>query len=227
MPVKVLIVDDMKGFLDLETSFLSRTDCTVLKAANGLEALRIAKTEKPDIVFLDLEMPVMNGLECCRFIKSDVDLKDMPVVIVTASSKEEECFRAGCNSYLRKPVDEEIFFAEIKKFVQIQERSDPRVDADIPVTVSFRGTKTPGTARNISRSGLMLETNEPFGVGSVISLDFVFPDSKDKVKTKAIIVRHAKIIGTGADGFGVRFLEISEKQQMLINSFLDAQLQER
>lgn len=224
MPVKVLIVDDMKGFLDLETSFLNRTDCTVFKAANGLEALRIAKSERPDIVFLDLEMPVMNGLECCRFIKSDVDLKDVPVVIVTASSKEEECFRAGCNAYLRKPVDEDIFLTEIKKFVQIKERSDPRVDTDIPVNVSFKGTKTQGAARNISRSGLMLETNEPFGVGSVITIDFVLPDSKDKVKTKAIIVRHAKIMSTGSDGFGIRFFEISEKQQMLVNSFIDARL---
>ncbi len=226
MPVKVLIVDDMKGFLDLETSFLNRTDCTVYKAGNGLEALRIAKTEKPDIVFLDLEMPVMNGLECCRFIKSDVDLKDMPVVIVTASSKEEECYRAGCNSYLRKPIDEDVFLTEIKKFVQIKERSDPRVDGDIPVSVTFKGTKTSGTARNISRSGIMLESNEPFGVGSVISIEFALPDNKDKVKTKAMIVRHAKIKDTGADGFGLRFFEISEKQQIAINSFIDAQLKE-
>lgn len=218
MPVKVLIVDDLKNFLDLETSFLSRTDCTVLKAANGLEALRIAKDEKPDIIFLDLEMPVMNGIECCRFIRNDVDLKNMPVVIVTASSKEEECYRVGCSSYLQKPIDEEIFLKEIRKYVQIKVRNDQRFDVSIPVSVSFKGTKTPGLIKNMSKSGVMLESNEPFGIGSTVTLDFSLPDRKEKIKIKAMIVRLAR---GDSPSFGLSFFETSEKHQIIINSFID------
>lgn len=223
MPVKVLIVDDLRSFLDLETSFLNRTDCSVLKATNGLEALRIAKTEKPNIVFLDLEMPVMNGIECCRFIKTDVDLKDTPVVIVTASSKEEECYKAGCSSYLRKPIDEDIFLNEIKKFVPIKVRNDHRFEVSIPATVSFKGTKTSGMVRNISKSGLFLESREPFGIGSTINVDFLLPDRKDKVKTKAIVVRMGKGKSSEDNGFGLSFFEIAEKYQLAINSFIDDQ----
>lgn len=223
MAVKVLIVDDMKKFLDLQTSFLKRTDCTVFKALNGLEALRIAKTEKPDIIFLDLEMPVMNGIECCRFIRADVDIKDMPIVIVTASEKEEECYKAGCSSYLRKPIDEDIFLTEIQKYVKIAVRREPRIEASIPVNVSFKGSKTAGTALNISRSGILLESNEPFAIGSNLSVEFTLSGKKDKIKAKAIIVR----IGTGSSAsysnFGLSFSDISEKHQNLLDSFLNEQ----
>lgn len=224
MPIKVLIVDDRRGFLDLETSFLKRTECIILKANNGLEALRIAKSEKPDIVFLDLEMPVMNGIECCRFIKSDVALKDTPVVIVTAIHKEEECYSAGCSSYLRKPIDEDIFLSEIKKFVQIKERNEPRLDVTIPASVVFKWTRTAGTIRDISKSGILLETEEPFGIGSIITVDFALPDRKDRVKIRGIVVRDA----TGKSpykGVGLNFFETDEKkQQSVINSFIDEQL---
>jgi uncharacterized protein (TIGR02266 family) len=221
MAVKVLIVDDMKSFLDLETSFLKRTDCTVLKALNGLEALRMAKDEKPDIVFLDLEMPVMNGVECCRFIKSDAEIKHIPIVIVTASEKEEECYKAGCNSYLRKPIDEGIFLTEIQKFVSIVVRKDPRVDIELPVSVSYKGTKTPGTALNLSRGGLLLETKEPFAVGSKVTVDFSLPDVKQKIKLKAMVVRTGKGRAPEYSSLGISFVDIGDKHQSSIDSFIE------
>ncbi|MBI4824370.1 MAG: response regulator [Nitrospirae bacterium] len=223
MSVKVLVVDDSKSFLDLETSFLKRSECTVLKATNGLEALRIAKAEKPDIVFLDLEMPVMNGIECCRFIKSDIELKDMPVVILTSSFKESECYAAGCSSYLRKPVDEDIFISEIKKFIPIKERTDPRFKVSMPVNIKFKGTGSSGTAKNISRFGILLITESPFAIGSSVGLEFSLPDSKDKIKTKGIVIREARD-DSGASGFGVRFFETLDKDQSAIDSFIAKQI---
>ena len=224
MAIKVLIVDDMKNFLDLETSFLRRTDCSVLKALNGLEALRLAKTEKPDIIFLDLEMPVMNGIECCRFIKSDAEIKHIPIVIVTASEKEEECYKAGCSSYVRKPIDEDRFLSEIQKFVKLVVRKDPRIDVEIPANAVFKGTKTPGTVINISRSGLLIETNEPFAVGTKLSLDFSLPGNNKKIKVKAMIVRLTKARRPDFTGFGINFSDLEEKYRNAIESFIEAQI---
>lgn len=224
MAVKVLIVDDMRNFLDLESSFLRRTDCTILKALNGLEALRLAKSEKPDIVFLDLEMPVMNGIECCRFIKSDNELKHIPIVIVTASEKESECYKAGCNSYVRKPIDEDRFFSEIQKFVKVLVRKDPRIEVELPVNATFKGTKTQGTATNISRGGLLFETKEPFAVGTKLTIDFCFPGDKEKIKAKAMVVRVTKARTAELGGIGISFMELIEKHQSAIESFIEAQL---
>lgn len=218
MSIKVLIVDDMKSFLDLETSFLKRTDCSLFKAVNGLDALRIAKAEKPDVIFLDLEMPVMNGIECCRFIKSDVDLKNIPVVIITASTKEEECYKAGCNSYVRKPVDEDRFLTEIKKFVQIKERNDRRVSVSLSANVNFKGSKTPGTILNISKSGMLLDTREPFAVGTAVTVDFALPEAKSRIKAKAMVVRTVSEDGK----FGLTFSDMDEKHQTTLNVFIDA-----
>ncbi len=227
MPVKVLIVDDMKNFLDLETSFLKRIDCTIFKALNGLEALRIAKDEKPDIVFLDLEMPVMNGIECCRLIRSDKQIKDTPIVIVTVSEKEQECYKAGCNSYLRKPINEDIFIAEIQKFVKVNVRKDQRVEISLPVNVTFKGTKTQGTALNISRSGLLLESREPFAIGTKITVDFSIPDSKQKIKVNSVVVRMIKGRTPEYSEFGLNFVKVNEKQQSLLDSFIKEKVQNR
>jgi CheY-like chemotaxis protein/Tfp pilus assembly protein PilZ len=225
MPVKVLIVDDMRSFLDLETSFLKRADCTIIKAVNGLEALRLAKSEKPDIIFLDLEMPVMNGLECSRFIKSDIELKNTPIVIITATEgREKECYKVGCNSYLKKPVDEDIFISEIKKFVNIKERNDPRVDVSIPANVLYKGTKSAGLLRNLSKGGLLLETKEPFGIGTTITVDFSLPGAKSKVKAKAMVVRTISGRSSGKGAVGLSFLSMEGKHQSIIDSFIEGQL---
>lgn len=222
MAIKVLIVDDMKNFLDLETSFLKRTDCTVLKAVNGLDALRIAKAERPDIVFLDLEMPVMNGIECCRFIKSDISLKDIPVVIVTASSKKDECFKAGCDSYVNKPVGEDRFLEEIKKFVPIKERNDPRIRVNLSANVDFKGSKSAATVLDISKSGILIETKEPFAVGTTIIIDFLLPGIKSRVRAKTMVVREVKERSSEHGRYGLAFLKLDDKYQSLLGSFIDA-----
>lgn len=220
MPVKVLVVDDMKSFLDLETAFLKRAECTVLKALNGLDALRLAKAEKPDIIFLDLEMPVMNGIECCRFIRSDTELKDTPIVVITASPMEEECRKAGCSSYIRKPIDEDTFLAEIKRFVKITERADIRVNVSIPVNVNFKGSKISAITKDISRHGLLLLTESPFTIGTTLTLDFSLPGQKGIIKAKAMVVRFAKD-SSGNSGFGLRFSGISTEHQSLIDYFIE------
>ena len=112
---KILLVDDMRNFLDLEISFLRRADCKIITAKDGLEALKLAKAEIPNIVLLDLEMPRMNGVQCCRFLKADPALKKVPVVIVTALDKKAECIKAGADDFVKKPINEEAFIREIKK----------------------------------------------------------------------------------------------------------------
>ena len=119
---KILLVDDMAHFLDLEISFLRRSDCEIVTADNGIDALKIAKTSMPDIVLLDVEMPRMTGIECCRHLKNDPNLKHIPVVMVTATNRVDECQKAGCDDFWRKPIREEDFLNGIKKLVEIRIR---------------------------------------------------------------------------------------------------------
>ena len=91
----ILLVDDMRNFLDLETSFLRRTTSTLLFAATGVQAIKIAREKKPALIMLDIEMPEMNGIEACRILKSDSRTGRIPVVMVTTLAKRrEDCFKA-------------------------------------------------------------------------------------------------------------------------------------
>src|ERR1035441_3908591 len=105
---KILLVDDTKLFLKLEQEYLKHLAVTVLTAGNGIEALEIARSQLPDIIFLVLNMPEMDGIDCCAAIKTDPDLRSIPVIMVTTHGMEESierCRNAGCDGFLTKPLD--------------------------------------------------------------------------------------------------------------------------
>ena len=133
---KILLVDDMRRFLDLERTFLKRAECRMLTAVTGLEAIKVAKTEMPDIIVLDVEMPEMNGLEAARILKNDPQTQHIPIIICTALEGVEERARAaGCDEFRRKPLEEDEFLDVIRRFVPLQIRKVPRAALDVPVVL--------------------------------------------------------------------------------------------
>ena len=79
--IKILIVDDSRCFLELHGTYPKRICCSVFQAANSNDAINMAVKEKPAVIIMDLEMPGMRGDECCREIRSDPELKDIPIII--------------------------------------------------------------------------------------------------------------------------------------------------
>jgi two-component system, OmpR family, alkaline phosphatase synthesis response regulator PhoP len=107
MANKVLIVDDVNMFLELERDYLQLSAVNILTANDGKEALRICRSERPTLVFMDLHMPVMDGAESCRAIKKDSQLRDTQVVLITSESNQADrtlCIDAGCDDFLTKPL---------------------------------------------------------------------------------------------------------------------------
>jgi CheY-like chemotaxis protein len=103
---KLLIADDEPSLRLLVAATLASEDYEILEAGDGAEALRIARAEHPRLALLDVQMPVMNGLEVCRLIKDDEDLKSTAVVILTSAtqpSEREAGLAAGADEYLTKP----------------------------------------------------------------------------------------------------------------------------
>ncbi|MEE8639292.1 MAG: response regulator [bacterium] len=104
---KILLVDDTDTILLFLKTLLAGQDFDFLTAKNGAEAVEKARRERPDLVLLDVFMPVMDGIEACRVMKGDPELKSIPVIIVTARSEAENverCLDAGCDDYVFKPV---------------------------------------------------------------------------------------------------------------------------
>ena len=117
---KILVVDDAEFNRDLLLQLLE-DDYEVIMAVDGGEGVKKAEQEKPDLILMDLGMPVMDGWEASRRIKANSELKHIPIIAVTSHAMvgdEIQAREAGCDDYLPKPIDENELLRKIKKFLQ-------------------------------------------------------------------------------------------------------------
>jgi signal transduction histidine kinase/CheY-like chemotaxis protein len=118
---KVLVVDDIQSNRLLLNEILSIYGLAVLEATNGMEAINIIKSQNPDIVLMDLRMPVMNGYETIKILKADKKVKNIPVIVLTASAMKisnEDIRKIGSDGYLRKPISRPELLDELKKYLK-------------------------------------------------------------------------------------------------------------
>ena len=114
---KILVVEDNEDNREIFVFRLQQLDFEVLVAANGKEALEIAYQFKPDLIFMDLRMPVMDGWEATRALRQTEWGRDLPIIAVTAHAMKEErekALNAGCDEFILKPVD----YAIIQRTIQ-------------------------------------------------------------------------------------------------------------
>ena len=105
---KILIVEDNEMNRDMLSRRLERRGFVVVLAVDGAEGVAMAKSERPDLVLMDMSLPVMNGWEATRAIRADAATAAIPVVALTAHSMpgdREKAMEAGCNDYDVKPVE--------------------------------------------------------------------------------------------------------------------------
>jgi CheY-like chemotaxis protein len=120
MPKKtILIVDDTEWNRELLVQLLEE-DYNILQAVDGADGVRMTEENKPDLILMDLGMPVMDGWEATRKIKANDALKHIPVIAVTSHAMvgdEIDARKAGCDDYLSKPIDDEALIQKIKRFI--------------------------------------------------------------------------------------------------------------
>lgn len=104
---KILFVDDEADLLKVSSFRLEKTGYEVFKASDGQEALDMARQKTPDLILLDVFLPVMNGDEVAKILKKDKKTKNIPIVLFSADSKtlEERVRKSGADGYLPKPFE--------------------------------------------------------------------------------------------------------------------------
>lgn len=125
MPTKILSVDDSRTIRLIVGKTFRPYDCVVLEAANGEEGLAVAARERPDLILLDVTMPVMDGVTTLTKLKEDAELKAIPVIMLTAESGRENVLhiaRLGVRDYLVKPFKEDQLVEKVGRVVTLQKK---------------------------------------------------------------------------------------------------------
>ncbi len=124
---KVLIVDDEETNRKVLSFMLDNYGYAFDTSVNGQEALEKARSFMPDLIFLDIMMPVMDGFEACRRLKSDPATQHIPIVMVTAMADREtriRCLEVGANDFITKPVDTSELLVRTKNLMKVKEYED-------------------------------------------------------------------------------------------------------
>ncbi len=120
MPKTILIVEDNELNMKLFNDLLQAHGYDTIKTNSGHEAYELTKKHRPDLVLMDIQMPEISGLEATKMIKSDNEIKHIPVVAITAFSMkgdEEKIRNGGCEGYISKPISVTSFLKTIAEFL--------------------------------------------------------------------------------------------------------------
>ena len=116
---RILVVEDVEFNRDLIVQLLE-DEYEILTATDGAEGLEVAERERPDLILMDLSLPVMDGWEAVRRVKASEALRGIPVIALSAHAMkgdEDRARQSGCDDYLSKPLDEDLLFEKLAKFL--------------------------------------------------------------------------------------------------------------
>jgi two-component system cell cycle response regulator DivK len=116
----VLVIEDQVDNRRIMRDLLTNAGYEVIEAITGLEGVEAAETHQPDLILMDLQLPGIDGYEATRRIKANLDLKEIPIIVVTSyalSGDDVKAFEAGCDAYVAKPFSPRDLLAKIREYV--------------------------------------------------------------------------------------------------------------
>ena len=124
---KILIIDDIEANVDLLEALLAKFNFIILKAYGGREGLELAKKERPNLILLDIMMPIFNGFQVCEALRQDPSFTSVPIIMVTAKDTDDDIIKSlekGADDYIIKPVEKEGLLKKINSLLVKAEKGD-------------------------------------------------------------------------------------------------------
>lgn len=227
--LKILVADDVDFFRDVMCSYFRRTPATILTASSGRQALDLVRFERPNLVYLDVGMQDLSGIDCCRRIKEDPELKKTPVLLVYTPERDatvEEVQDSGCDGYLSKPFGKEEFLNLGHRFLFDIERRERRVPCQMTVDFEISGQEFQGRAYDLSLHGMYIECREELPPGKLVNISFMLPTiSAHRLEARCRI----SWINQGfprnnlklPQGFGIQFQSISDAAADIVKTYVE------
>jgi CheY-like chemotaxis protein len=228
MNKKVLLADNSNVCLGIEQELLRKLPVKVFTAGNGRQALDSARKLRPDLIYMDLDLPGMDGAACCRAIKEDTSLSMIRVVLMSPPVKEktELCRAAGCDAFLAKPIDRREFIAVGRSMLALTDRREERIPCRAIVTCHVEGNVFCGTLEDIALKGIFVGSHYEVKIGERLALRFVLP-----VSGAGTIETVARVVWINGEkvrrnwqlpaGFGVEFENLEERGAVQITEFIE------
>jgi len=193
MALKVLVVEDDAASLELISEVLASSDVQVVPAKDSENAAAVVQKDAFDGIFLDLQMPKIDGLQLARRIRASGANKKVPIIVVTGQHDQktmQQAFAAGATFFLAKPIDRQrllrLFRTACGAISTYHERC-ARIPLKTDVICEVHGIVRNGKSWNLSRTGILLEA-AGLGSGERIKLSFTLPMSV-AVNAMGVVVR--------------------------------------
>ena len=125
----VLVVEDQEDNRQILRDLLGNAGFDLVEAENGEQALAALAIRRPDLILMDIQLPIMDGYEATRRIRADPEMKSIPIIAVTSyalTGDEAKALAAGCNAYVTKPYSPRALLAKVREYIRPAEDAQPK-----------------------------------------------------------------------------------------------------
>jgi uncharacterized protein (TIGR02266 family) len=223
---RLLLIGDVRRFVELLKNYLRRTTCRINTARGGEEAMAACRREMPDVVFLEVSVQDAGGIDLCRSLKNDPVLRAIPVVMVPPRELIDRCRAAGCDETLPKPVTQEDFLARVRKFISLRERMEGRIPVSLKVEFRARSKDHVAYTKDLSPHGAFIKSPQPLPVGTRLKLKIHLPGERAALSLDGEVMRAVRPAAGShlLPGIGVRFLDASPEARRALQELIDERL---
>jgi len=218
-PLKLLVVEDDPASLELMTEVFTSLQAEVLPISDSEQAAGIINRQKFDGIFLDLEMPHLDGFELASVVRRSSWNKSTPIIIVTGRDERQtmkQAFSLGATFFLQKPVDRQKLdhlFRTVRGGMIDNRRRSTRVPLKTAVTCVVDSRSWQGTTWNLSQGGMQVEVSN-LRAGNQVRVSFQLPVSGVKIEASGTVP------WAGEQRQGIKFTNVSAQNQELIRRFI-------
>ena len=223
----ILVVDDTPLIRELAMLFLARAG-RVITCGSGADALSLALTVKPDLVFADLGMPGVDGATLCQAIKQNPHLAGVPVVLLTSAAEAEErerAVRAGADDVLAKPIERMALLDAARRFLDHPSpRGLRRIPLHAPAHMRQFAFEWEGLARNLSRGGVFVESVRLLHARAELEIALELPENPEPLTSTAQVIWTRDRAPALPPGMGLRFLGLDRKTARTLAEYVEERL---
>ncbi|HEY6837289.1 MAG TPA: PilZ domain-containing protein [Geobacteraceae bacterium] len=225
---KILLGVSERSFSTLESVFSSEEKFHVWRVSDGDEVLRFFSSEKPDLAFLDVNLPGLSGDTCCDVIKKANCYPGTSIVLLAAAGNCEEverCRRAGSDAILLTPLSHARVAILVTSFLYDTTVKQPRVAVRLPVSYSLgAGGLKSDFSVNLSTGGTFIEARRTLPIDTPLMVSFTLPDTDTDIRCTARVAwlngpiqRSTPLLPVG---MGLQFLDLDDRHVQAIDEFL-------